>query len=342
MQPQRATATESTAVRSNRAAASTSQDDSAQEESIKTVVPGVDQKSTETIGSESAIEPSLDEKIPAQQPREQVDVASLAAPGLSNEVYDQNPPGPTSAPVIDPVIGASSGAFGMRVYGQTHLVTPVNIRGLEGGVLATYSVSPRWELAAGIGYGHYNNNGLVDISAKEDRAFSHTNDLTVSNELLDTAQSGTPVANFDQQLLSSVNYDTARLLTEKMNYIHVPMMAGYRLTRSLWLDFGVRMAFLVSAPPNGGLEVTGTGTFTGNPQPNVVRYDPATDYLKDENVLRSFDVAPVVGLRWAIGDRFALSAQANIGLIPYIDRPHSGDRDDYNRSLSLGLSYRIF
>lgn len=294
-------------------------------------------------GSGAQIERS--EEVSSLESRKHEDVTLLTSPGIQwapdqAVVKFDNRGSVNGALALTAPVTSNISPWSLRVYGDAHLVAPVAFRGIEGGVAVGYDITPRWAVSAGVGYGHYDNSGIVNFSKTSDQFSQTSYDLDVPQELLDTTSF---LGTADQQnvIISTISYDTAQLLTNRLNYIHVPMSVSYRATRRLAIDAGVKLAFLVSAPANAGLEAPGF-TNTGSAGQPSLKLDRDTDYLRDEGLLRTFDVAPTIGLRWSATRRLDLGVHLVYGLIPYIDRTYEGDRDDYNRSLALGLSYRIF
>ena len=135
-----------------------------------------------------------------------------------------------------------------------------------------------------------------------------------------------------------LNYDTALLISEKFNYLHMPVTLEYRLGRNVNLVGGFKVSRLISAPPVA--ETPDILFRSGFNNGSTADAEVAKSDLIDEGVVRRWDIAPLVGLSVDMGRRFALDIQYQFGLIPYIDRPAS-NREDYNRSLSLGLRYRV-
>ena len=219
--------------------------------------------------------------------------------------------------------------LGLHVFGAPHFDEAIRVNGLEAGLLVGYDVASRWSVRAGVSYGYYEENGLVDLdfSKSMDRA-SQEIDLT---PVLD------PGSTYPQLDINElVSYDTAQVLTNKLSYIHVPLHVEYRLTKNLGVIVGAKFSWLLSAPVENGVRGTSFSGSAGSMDLNNVG-----NFLIDFDVLKRFDWAPSAGISWRAGRKFAFDVQYFHGMIPYIDRSEVANRSDYNRSLSLGVRYRV-
>jgi hypothetical protein len=106
---------------------------------------------------------------------------------------------------------------------------------------------------------------------------------------------------------------------------------------------GAKVSSLLAAPARYRLN---DSRFSASP------YDPVSaskGFLYNYGILRKFDVAPLVGISYNIGERLSLDASYSHGLVHYINDTTNStnavaltvDRSDFHRSASLGLRYRI-
>lgn len=222
---------------------------------------------------------------------------------------------------------------GLEVFGAPHFVSNVELQGIEAGALATVTLGRKWKLLGGASYGHYNNDGLLSLGGQKDLD-RETFSVPV---VADTSTFGNPVSNPEIDY-NKIGYDTAQILSEKFNYLHFPVIAQYRIGRFISITAGIKTSYLLNAPSNKSL----SSTPVNSSGVDVFDLNASQNYLVEENILRKWDIAPIVGLAFDFGRRMALDVQYQHGLIPYVDRPTESDRSDYHRSLSLGLRYRIF
>ena len=234
-----------------------------------------------------------------------------------------------------PIVPAASKfkpVFGMDAFGAAHIMAgPLAIRGGEGGLLARVKVGPRVDIGAGLSYSHYRHDGLIDISrSRNDQAEF----LTVLDPPDTTNVVVVPTVDF-----TSAGYDTIEQVVRNLNYINMPLFVDYRVLPNLSLRGGFRVSYLVNAPIEEGIRYTVPNTVTGPGQ----TFDAETtrNTLTHEKALRRWDFAPMVGLAVQLGRWLSLDVQYQVGLVPYINRP-GHNRNDFNRTMSIGLSARLF
>jgi hypothetical protein len=269
------------------------------------------------INSETTV---MNRVVVSSKPVNAIDVTSL----------DQ---APLAMPII-PVAAKVKPRIGMDAFFAPHFAAPVQMQGYEFGALATMSFGRKWKVMAGASIGHYNKNGVFQLGGL-------SRELSVEALLVPTIPDSTLVNYPDSDpevAYDLISYDTAQLLTEVFNYLHIPVLGQYRLTNFLSVIGGVKFSHLINAPSSRGLSAipqfgSSAGTFD---------LKSSRNFLEEENILHSWDVAPVVGLAFDVGGRFAFDIQYQHGLIAYIDRPTEGDRSDYQRTLSIGLRYSFF
>ena len=98
------------------------------------------------------------------------------------------------------------------------------------------------------------------------------------------------------------------------------------------------MSYLLNAPSDKSLSAISANSS----QVDLQNINASQNYLVEEDILRKWDIAPMVGIAFDLGRRLNIDLNYQHGLIPYVDRPTESDRSDYHRSVSLGLRYRIF
>jgi outer membrane protein with beta-barrel domain len=271
-----------------------------------------------------------------------------AAPTATRSVYRQENLTPIAAeivspatleygPQIMPILPAASQIrpkVGLEVFGAPHFGSSFELRGIEAGALASLTLGRKWKLLGGISYGHYNKNGINVLGGNSANADAESITIPLN---ADTTTVGSP--SYDPTIAySKIGYDTARLLIEKFNYLHLPVVAQYRIGRFISVTGGLKVSYLLNAP--SGKIVNGFSSL--NAQSGLFDLNTSRNFLAVENILRKWDIAPIVGIAFDIGRRMAFDIQYQHGLIPYVDRPTEGARSDYQRTVSLALRYRIF
>ncbi|MDX1408022.1 MAG: outer membrane beta-barrel protein, partial [Saprospiraceae bacterium] len=136
---------------------------------------------------------------------------------------------------------------------------------------------------------------------------------------------------------NTVNYDTARILADRYNYLHLPLILQYRLSPKLKVSVGVKGSRMLSAPSEYAISDQ-SGSFNQNV---TLSARGSNNFLYNYDILRKWDVAPLLGLGLEVGRRMSLNVNYQHGLIPFVDRSGIIDRSDYHRSLSVGLQYRM-
>ena len=239
---------------------------------------------------------------------------------------------PAAQPII-PVATQIKPKVGLEVFGAPHFVSNVELRGVEAGALATVTLGRKWKLLAGASYGHYDNNGLINPGGQSSNLDVETFAVPV---VVDTSTFSNP--NADPEIAyNKIGYDTAQLLSEKFNYLHFPVLAQYRVGRFISVTGGLKVSYLINAPSDKNLSATPLNSSQGYP----LDLNNSSNFLVEEDILRKWDIAPVIGVAFDMGRRIAFDLQYQHGLIPYVDRPTDSDRSDYHRTVSLGLRYRI-
>lgn len=254
----------------------------------------------------------------------------LTVPSITSADIDwANETTQVAVPVVAPAKQGFTSQWGMDVYAATHVLTPTTaMRGIELGLLSNVTVGRRVKLNFGLGYGHYDNEGLIELGGfSDDEAFVLDPGSGASQDTM------RPVERIN---LQNVDYDTALLISQRFDYLHMPVFVEYRLNNWLNVVGGLRVSYLLSAPPASTSErILYPNTF------NIVADNQvAKSALLDESIVRRWDFAPLIGLSADIGRRLAIDVQYQMGLVPYIDRP-AMDRQDFNRSLSLGLRVKL-
>jgi hypothetical protein len=212
----------------------------------------------------------------------------------------------------------------VSLLAATHLDEPTRISGIQAGPVIKYRINKTWSLESGIQYGHYARNGLV----------------SASNSEADLSNSGVESSFLSADLFANnlASYDTIQQLADKFNYLHFPIMVGYRVTRHLEIKLGTRISYLLNAPSNFGVvETFGAGGATSI----VAEGNFKNNFLYQYDLLKKNDVAIVAGIDLLLARRLNLTMLYHHGLTPYIDKP-APSREDYHRSLMIGLKFRIF
>jgi len=247
-------------------------------------------------------------------------------------VLTSSDPKSIAGPIIPEATQLKS-KVGLELFGAPHFASNVQLHGIEAGAMATLTLGRKWKLLGGASIGHYNQSGLIMLGGLSQNSDVETYAVPV---IPDTAGFGSPLADLKVDY-NQIGYDTAELLTEKFNYLHFPVLAQYRIGRIISVTGGVKVSYLLNAPSNKNLRGTTLNSAQGSP----LDLTSSSNFLDEENILRKWDVAPVIGIALDIGRTLAIDLQYQHGLIPYVDRPTDNDRSDYHRTVSLGLRYRI-
>jgi hypothetical protein len=133
----------------------------------------------------------------------------------------------------------------------------------------------------------------------------------------------------------ALEYSEAKQLTDKFHYIHVPLRVEYRITPNFSVMAGMKVSALVAAPARYRLDDERFGAG------QLLQASGSRSFLYNYDILRKLDVAPLVGMSYAIGERLSLDASYSHGLVHYINNSDAGDRNDFHRSAALGVRYRI-
>ncbi|MDX1476657.1 MAG: hypothetical protein R3301_03090 [Saprospiraceae bacterium] len=226
----------------------------------------------------------------------------------------------------------------LALHGLTaiHLNDAISVYGVEAGIALTYDVGRRISLMTGLTYGHYRERGLFRISPNKQF------DELASPVDQDTTMGGSPgtgtsvLANTIYD--NTVGYDTARILADRYNYLHMPLVVRYQLTPKIGLSLGIKGSRLLSAPSEYAIDQQ-SSSFTQN-----LRLDGngPNNFLYNFGILRKWDVAPLAGVTLQTGRRTELDVHYQHGLVPFIDRMGVIDRSDYHRTLAVALRYRIW
>lgn len=284
---------------------------------------GVDESITNTLMSESVSPPSITRSI-------------ISVP----QFLDNNPEpmGDRWNALMIPVARPDrDGSFGLDAMVATHLNADADpFYGIEAGLSTTLISGQRISVHGGVSYGYYNVDGVglgifdAGNSADTENLGSNGGGGPDTN-----GYTGFPIYAVQDVLTGELEYSEAQELTETFHYIHVPLRVEYRILPRLLMMAGVKASVLLAAPARYRLN---DNRFSA-PQSTVV--SNSKSFLYNYDIIRKIDIAPLVGLSYNIGDRLSLDATYSHGLRHYINSDDSADRNDYHRSASLGVRYRI-
>jgi hypothetical protein len=217
---------------------------------------------------------------------------------------------------------------GLEAFSAMHLNADGNpFYGVETGIGMILREQKRVRLHAGVSYGYYNIDGLGFFG------IGNTADAeTLGNQGYPDPLTGVTY-DLNEVYANSLEVEEAQQLTEKFHYLHVPISMEYRITPRISVGAGVKAGVLLSAPARYRL--------------NDVRFassgigSSSKDFLYDYDILRKFDIAPMLSIEFMISKSLSLQAGYTHGLIHYINNSGTSDRSDFHRTASLGLRYRI-
>jgi len=271
-----------------------------------------------------------------------IQLEELVDPNMSTDSREQFSFGTIQMPIareyktkeralaIIPAHARKKHGVGLELFAASHVNSDGNpFYGIETGAGAIFRTHARLQVHTGISYGYYNVDGLgvFGLSKNSDE------------EALGSNQGGPYTGvEFDVQDVysNSLPYSEAKILTEKFHYLHLPVKAEYRITPRFSVTAGVKASMLIAAPARFGLN----DTRFSSTQPAAL--SGSKSFLYNYDILKKYDIAPMVGVGYVIGSRWSLSLTYSRGLIHYINTSESADRTDVHRSGSIGIGYRLF
>ncbi|RRJ90981.1 PorT family protein [Paenimyroides tangerinum] len=172
--------------------------------------------------------------------------------------------------------------------------------------LSTLSNSPKAKMLIGFYVG-------VVAEIKFDDKFS------IQPELIYSSQG----AKYDYSV--SLGNISGTIFQEKLEYINIPILAKYYISKGFSVEFGPQFGFLVKAESKGEVTVKGE-TFENNRD------------IKDE--VNSFDFGIGAGFAYDLSNGFFINARYNFG-ITNVGKSNYNYQDSENGVAQIGVGYKF-
>ena len=219
-------------------------------------------------------------------------------------------------------------AFGLEVIAATHVNADGNpFYGVETGLNTTLRTGRRLNLNAGVSYGYYNVDGLGILGIDKDL------DLELQDNQNTPGQNTGVLYDVTDLFAHSLDVSEVKQLTEEFHYIHFPVSVAYLITPRLSAAAGMKISALISAPARYQLN---DSRFTASSLNSSSK-----SFLVSYDVLRKWDIAPIVNLTYRMSRHLSIDASYAHGLVHYVNSSGAQDKSDLHRSGSIGVRYRI-
>ena len=325
------------------------------ESSSETSPAGPDEASSITndaTSSVSSVESTSSKEVASISQRPEMGSASASAPSSN---VDEAPEGAThQRSQTDPVFSATSKNDDSRNLGietisasevdlSLDLMPTFNINGIGAGnaqgILGRDKLkkekpafaSPRWEVKLGAGLLGASSVERIQGSNATGYFISANGAYRLKERLF--ASVGL-VYNERSAVIRNFNvYDGDRsLLIQGIGYLDIPLQIGYRLGARHSITFGMIFSPLARVKQEEGIRSI----------PQIPA--PYTESVRGHKPgFASFDAAGTLGYQFQLSERFFANAQLRYGLFDVTDDEFymTGDQDDRNHQIRIGLSYRI-
>lgn len=225
---------------------------------------------------------------------------------------------------IQPLSSRKNRKFHLTIGAGTQVQEFNTILGFDGGLQGSFDLTNRLSVSLGAFYGYYKRDGYS--AANKDVTLSSNGGIF---------NGGYAIFDVDRIYNNTLSYEEILTFTDSYSALHVPLTIDYQLSRKFRAGAGVRFSYLLNA----------LSDFTIQQESNfevlALAGQERSNFVYKNDLLNKVNIAPMVQLEYFVTRHFGIHSSFNYNLRPLINKEPVDGRTDYQRTLRMGIFYRI-